>query len=648
MLEKKSGNCYRYPADPGKVQGNISFTNKGFSFVNTDSGEEIFIGASDSHTALHHDRVWVKKYKKSYGKRPEGKVIKVAKRADEPIFGILKRESYGWVAIPETPAPPVIFYILEGEEELEEGKMAELTDVIWRHPDHYPQARVKDVLGSPEDSENDLIIVKKMFGLQEEFPETVQKKVEKMELPDIANISDNRFDFRDRKVFTIDPETAKDYDDAISLDISEDGHWLLGVHIADVSHYVKENGETDKEALERGTSVYLGDSVVPMLPEKLSNKLCSLVPEEERLTFSILMELSKSGRVLDFLITPGVIRSDYRFSYQEAQKILDQEEGKFYDKLKDMHELANTLHDRRKKYGSVDFDIPEPIFELDEKGMPHEIRPSERLATHNLIEEFMLLANRCIARRIAVHRKSEKLPFIYRVHESPSREKLIGLYDILNKLGIKLKMPKNFTSRDMAEILDKIEESPFRQFIEQVSLRSMEKAIYTEKPKGHFGLGFDHYTHFTSPIRRYPDLMVHRLLKHYLNSCKKDKLDHFREIVPKVAQKSTDREINAMEAEREFIKLKQIRFISNKIGNEYQGVITGVIEAGIFVEIPDYLIEGMVPVRKMYDDYYVYDEENHQLKGKKSNKTYRLGDIVKIRVERVSLSDREIDFALVQ
>ena len=349
MLEKKSGNCYRYPADPGKVQGNISFTNKGFSFVNTDSGEEIFIGASDSHTALHHDRVWVKKYKKSYGKRPEGKVIKVAKRADEPIFGILKRESYGWVAIPETPAPPVIFYILEGEEELEEGKMAELTDVIWRHPDHYPQARVKDVLGSPEDSENDLIIVKKMFGLQEEFPETVQKKVEKMELPDIANISDNRFDFRDRKVFTIDPETAKDYDDAISLDISEDGHWLLGVHIADVSHYVKENGETDKEALERGTSVYLGDSVVPMLPEKLSNKLCSLVPEEERLTFSILMELSKSGRVLDFLITPGVIRSDYRFSYQEAQKILDQEEGKFYDKLKDMHELANTLHDRRKK-----------------------------------------------------------------------------------------------------------------------------------------------------------------------------------------------------------------------------------------------------------------------------------------------------------
>jgi ribonuclease R len=385
-----------------------------------------------------------------------------------------------------------------------------------------------------------------------------------------------------------------------------------------------------------------------MLPEKLSNKLCSLVPEKERLTFSVLMEVSKNGRVLDFLITPGVIRSDYRFNYKEAQNILDQEEGRFYDKLKDMHELANTLHDRRKKYGSVDFDIPEPIFELDEKGMPHEIRPSERLDTHNLIEEFMLLANRCIARRIAVHRKSEKLPFIYRVHESPSREKLIGLYDILNKLGIKLKMPKNFTSRDMAEILDKIEESPFRQFIEQVSLRSMEKAIYTEKTKGHFGLGFDHYSHFTSPIRRYPDLMVHRLLKHYLNGCTKEKLDHFREIVPKVAKKSTDREINAMEAEREFVKLKQIRFISDKIGNEYQGVITGVIEAGIFVEIPDYLIEGMVPVRKMYDDYYVYDEENHQLKGEKTNKTYRLGDIVKIRVERVSLSDREIDFALVK
>ncbi|MCF7740412.1 MAG: ribonuclease R [Candidatus Marinimicrobia bacterium] len=647
MLEKKSGNCYRYPSEKRKVQGIISFSTKGFSFVNTDDGEEIFIGASDSETALHHDRVWVKKYKKSYGKRPEGKVIKIASRSNEPVFGILKREPYGWVAIPESPAPPIIFYILEGEKELEEGKMVQLEDIIWRHPDHYPQAKVTSVLGSPEDPANDLIIVKKMFGLEEEFPDDVQKEVSGMELPDLDSLSGDRFDFRDRVVFTIDPETAKDFDDGVSLDKSDDGHWLLGVHIADVSHYVKEKSAVDNEALQRGTSVYLGDNVVPMLPEKLSNHLCSLVPNQERLSFSVLIELSNTGRVLDFLITPGLIKSDYRFSYQEAQKIIDRGEGQFYEKLQNMNELAKTLHNRRKKYGSVDFDIPEPIFELDEQGMPHEVRPSERLETHRMIEEFMLLANKCIARRIAVHRKSEKLPFIYRVHESPSREKIIGLYDILNRLGINLKMPKNFQTSDMAEILNKIEDYPFHQFIEQISLRSMEKAIYTEEPKSHFGLGFEHYTHFTSPIRRYPDLIIHRLLKKYHGGCDQKLLNHYREKLPKIAKKATKREINAMGAEREFTKLKQIRFISSKIGQKYKGVITGVIEAGIFVEIPDYLIEGMVPVRKMNDDYYVYDEENHQLKGRHNNKTYRLGDIVEIQVVRVSLSDREIDFELI-
>lgn len=646
-LERTSGNRYRYPAEKGKVQGIISFSTKGFGFVNTDEGEEIFIGASDSYIALHHDRVWVKKYKKSYGKRPEGKVIKIAKRSNEHIFGILRREPYGWTAVPETPAPPVIFYILESDKDLQEGQMVELVDVVWRHPDHYPQAKVKSILGSPEDPRNDLKIVKKMFGLQSKFPDEVKNEVKAMELPDMNSLAEDRFDFRDRVVFTIDPETAKDFDDAVSLDKSQDGNWLLGVYIADVSHYVKENSATDKEALKRGTSVYLGNSVIPMLPEKLSNKLCSLMPAEDRLTFSILIELSNNGRVLDFLITPGIIKSDYRYSYKEAQGILNRGEGKYYDKLSSMNELAKTLHNRRKKYGSVDFDIPEPIFEFDERGMPHEIRTSERLDTHRLIEEFMLLANRCIANRVAVHRKDENLPFIYRVHDSPSRERLISLYDILNRLGMNFKMPKKFQTRDLAEILDAVEKSPFKLFIEQLSLRSMEKAIYTEEPREHFGLGFSHYSHFTSPIRRYPDLMVHRLLKLYLGDFEQKRVNHFREIVPDIAKKCTDREINAMEAEREFVKLKQIRFMRDKIGEEFKGVITGVIKAGIFVEISDFLVEGMVPVRKMYDDYYIFDEENHQLKGRKTNKTYKLGDIVKIRVVRVSLRDREIDFALI-
>ena len=647
LVERGGGSSYRFVERESRIQGIISFSTKGFSFVTTESGKEIFISANDFYTALHHDRVWVEKYNKKSGERTEGKVVKIANRSDENIYGILKKESFGWVAVPESPAPPVKFFIKDSDEKLEEGQLAELTNIVWQHPSNYPQAKVCSLLGSPLKPENDLKIVKNMYGLKEKFPPEVQKEIEELTAPKISEAVEDRLDFRDNITFTIDPESAKDFDDAVSLDKSENGNWLLGVHIADVTHYVEDGSQIDQEALDRGTSVYLGDSVIPMLPEKLSNELCSLVPKEDRLAFSILIELAQTGRVVDFVITPSIIRSRKRFSYEEAQDILDKGEGKYHDKLKAMLELSKILRKRRKKYGSIDFDIPEPIFELDEKGFPREVRRSERRQTNRLIEEFMLMANKCVARRIAVHRKSEDLPFIYRVHESPNREKIIGLYDILNKLGINYKRPKEFTSSDLAEILEEIQDSPFREFIEQVALRSMEKAVYTEEPKGHFGLGFQHYTHFTSPIRRYPDLMIHRLLKEYLQDSDKIDKEKYKDQIPAIAEKSTDMEINAMEAEREFIKIKQIRFISTKIGQIYTGVITGVIEAGLFVEISKFLIEGMVPVRKMNDDYYIFDEENHCMEGRHTGKIFRLGDIVKIKVERVSLMDREIDFELI-
>ncbi len=641
-------STYGIPDKSQEVSGIISFTTRGFAFVKTNDEEEIFVNASDTNVALHKDLVQVAIKRKSQGKKREGKVVKVLKRANEPVYGILKKDGKSWEVIPESPFPPTNIILLEEKPEYEEDKLVEVHNIKWYSPRNYPVAEFKQTIGSPDNPADDFLIIQRMFDLAEEFPEDILKQADQLKIPKISEMSKTRLDLRDKDIFTIDPKTAKDFDDAISLEILDNDLMELGVHIADVSHFVKEGSELDKIALDRSMSCYLGDNVIPMLPEKISNELCSLKPNEPRLAFSVLMKITTSGEVKDYDIRESLIESKKRFTYEEAQQILDTKKGPYYKELQRMNQLHKTLLKNRKAKGSIDFDLPEPIFKFDDKGLPIEISRSERRDTNRLIEDFMLLANKVIATHIAVTNKSKNLPFVYRIHETPTDEKINQLYAVLKQLGIKAEKPtKKFTPQDMQKILDKIKDTPFANFIEQISLRSMTKAQYSTQPLSHFGLAFSHYTHFTSPIRRYPDLIVHRLLKKYAGGAKAQDIDYYSKKLPKICDFCTELEIKYLEAEREFIKIKQIRFLADKIGEEYTGIITGVLDFGFFVEISEFLVEGLVHVRTLNDDFYVYSEDQHTLKGRDHGKTYRLGDTVKIKIKEVSIKTRRIDFLLI-
>ena len=646
---KGQKNSYGFP-DPSKdITGVISFSTRGFAFVTTQDDEEIFIAAHDTDVALHHDTVQIKIAHKSRGKRREGKVLKVLERGNESVFGVLRKDGNTWEVIPESPCPPVSIVLLEVHTDFEENKLVEITDVEYHSLRSYPIGKFKQIIGSPDNPADDFVIIQKMFNLGEEFPDHILAETEKLKFPKISELPKSRLDLRKKDIFTIDPLTAKDFDDAVSLERIDDNLMELGVHIADVSHFVKEGSELDKLALERSMSCYLGDKVIPMLPEKLSNELCSLKPNEPKLAFSVLMKITDDGIVKNYKIRETIIESKKRFTYEEAQEIIDKGEGIFHDELAAMKKLHKTLFKNRTEKGSVDFDLPEPVFKFDENGLPIDISPSKRKDTNRLIEDFMLLANKVVATHIAINSPNEELPFVYSVHEPPSEEKINSLFDTLKSLKINLPKPvKNFMPLDLQKILNHIKDTPFAFFIEQISLRSMTKAIYTTQSHGHFGLAFQHYSHFTSPIRRYPDLIVHRLLKKYANKPSGQDLDFYRKSLPRSLDYCTQQEIKYMEAEREFVKIKQIRFLANKVGEEYDGVITGVLEFGFFVEITKFLVEGLVHVRLLNDDFYIYNQEQHTLTGRDFEKSFRLGDQVRIKVKEVSIKERRIDFLLIK
>ncbi|MCD6204225.1 MAG: ribonuclease R [Candidatus Marinimicrobia bacterium] len=642
-IERRPKNCYCIPMKGQRITGKISFSSRGFAFVTPEEGMDIFIGSYDTGTAFHGDIVRVEKFRKQSGKNPEGKVIEIVERSEAPLFGTLKQKKQGWVAIPEMPAPPVSIVIINQVDKMKSGQIVELTNLVWEHPKFDPRAEIKQILGMPEDPRDDVPILLKMFGIKQDFPAPVIKELKNYKTTANRGDLQNRSDFRNWEIFTIDPESAKDFDDAVSLEILPDGNWKLGVHIADVSHYVKAGSALDREARNRGTSIYLGDTVVPMLPEKISNEICSLQPGVDKLTLSVIMTIDKFGNVIDYRIVPGIIKSVRRFNYREVQEIIDRKDGPYHETLLSMHRLSAILRKKRFEAGSIDFDIPEPIFRIGEDGIPTEIKPSERLDSHKLVEEFMLLANRKVAEWIAVQRKREKLSFVYRVHQAPADDDIEYLYELLQRLGLNYRKPNPVTPNDIRKILLEIENLPFKLFIEQIALRSMSKARYSAQPHQHFGLAFRYYTHFTSPIRRYPDLMVHRLIKLYSKPVSPEDKTYFRRSLPKTAELSTENEIRAMQIERAYIKVKQIRFLAKKAGNWYNGIITGVMEFGFFVEISDYLVEGLVHVRTLEDDYYVFDEQNHTLKGRRSKRTFRLGDRVKVKIASVSVKERLID-----
>jgi ribonuclease R len=651
------------------VTGKLQINAKGFGFLLLEEGADIFIAYDNLANAMDGDTVEVVVFNR--GKKPSGKIVRVIERSGRTIIGIFRRAEGGGKVYPEDERLPSSLFIPQREidsfkdrKNLKEGRVVTAELIEWKDPKKKPRGTVTAVLGDQDEPGMDLKVVALSYGLPLDFPEKIAREAKTLRDPVINKEVKDRLDLRKLDCFTIDPESAKDFDDALSLRQLPSGLFEVGVHIADVSHFVPEGGIIDKEAWERGTSVYFVQKVLPMLPERLSNEICSLVPNKPRLAFSVLMELDSLGELHDYQIRESVIRSKQRFTYEEVEAVIKGGTHKYAPALHLMQVLSQVLRKRREEKGSIDFDMTETVITLDKEGIPRTIKPKESLQSHRLVEEFMLLANKVVAGHIIKAEKEleRNIPFVYRVHEKPAEKDVTAFLATVSNLGIPYKIGKTVEPDDYRNILGIIENLEFKNLVEKVALQSMTKAVYSTENRGHFGLAFDAYTHFTSPIRRYPDLVVHRLLKHYLQLlptdlkarrkaawAKKQLADTKKRkaSIEETCAHSNKREKIAVSAEREYSKIKSLEFLAKKLGHSYEGVITGVTSFGLFVEISHYLIEGLVHVSKMKDDHYQYDSENYLYKGERSGKVYRLGDLVKVKIERVSVEDRKADFSLV-
>lgn len=628
------------------VEGIVEMENDGSAYVVTDDNQEVFVPEYNLNHALHGDRVKVAISPKRRRKRMEAEVVEVVERAKRTFVGSIKIEkNYGFVIPDNRLMPHDIFIPKEGFKNAKNGQKVIVHITDWPRNTKNPMGEVVEVIGNPGVHEVEMHAILAEFELPYRFPEELDKFAEK--IPEKITKADyeQRRDFRDIPTFTIDPSDAKDFDDALSLRRISDTTFEVGVHIADVTHYVKQGSPIDNEAIERATSVYLVDRCVPMLPERLSNFICSLRPNEEKLCFSAVFEMDMDGNVQKQWFGRTVILSQHRFSYEEAQEVIEGGEGPMANEILTLHEIAQKLRIKRLKAGAINFDRDEVKFKLDETGKPLGVFFKVQKESNQLIEEFMLLANLSVAEFVG--RNREKQParsFVYRIHDKPNPEKFESFRSFITRFGYNIEGGSDKQiSKSLNKLLGQLKGTKEQNLIETLALRSMAKARYSASNIGHYGLGFPYYTHFTSPIRRFPDMMVHRLLAHYLDGGKSKN----EEELERLCKHSSEMEIKATEAERASIKYKQVEFMSDKIGQEFLGVITGVTNFGLFVELIETKCEGLLPSRELTDDFYEFDEENYCLVGRQSGRKFQLGDEVNVEVWRANLPKKQLDFKLV-
>ena len=617
-----------------------------------DGGERVWIAERSMGCALNGDRVEVVLFPRRKGKEQEGEVVEVLERKKTEFVGILEvKPTFAFLNIDKKLLTHDMFIPLDKLNGGKDGQRCVGRIMEWVSKEKNPIGEIVTVLGDVGDNDAEMHAILAEFGLPYSYPQEVEDAAN--EISDIIDTEEiaRRMDMRDVVTFTIDPRDAKDFDDALSIRKLETGLWEIGVHIADVTHYVTPNSIIDKEAYKRATSVYLVDRTVPMLPERLCNNICSLRPNEDKLSYSVVFHVDEFAEVKDYKICRTVINSNRRFTYEEAQQIIETGEGDYAQEVLKLNELAKMLRVKRFAKGAIAFDRVEVRFEIDEKGKPLSVYFKEAKESNMLIEEFMLLANKTVAAHIGKPKavkgaKSKPKTFVYRVHDVPNPDKLENFSTFIKRFGYKLKTTgkSEVVSAAINNLLDQVTGKREQNLIETLAIRSMAKATYTTENIGHYGLAFDYYTHFTSPIRRYPDMMVHRLLTRYLfeegHSVNKNEFEEY-------CEHSSDMEQLAASAERASIKYKQVEYMSERLGQVYDGVISGVTDWGIYVELNENKCEGMIPIRCLDDDYYEFDEKNYCIVGRHTGKRYQLGDELTVKIAKADLVKKQLDFVLV-
>ena len=642
LTEEQRGS-YRLLEKTSTLITNIKNTNSRGSYANIDEENEVFIPKEYAQFSLAGDEVEVLLFPKRKNKQ-EGEVIQVIKRRKEEFVGIIDDSSSNYFLI--TDDRKISFDVFIPPKTIKKEYLNKKVVVKvdgWDSKYKNPIGKVIQVIGEIDDHNTEINSILYDYGFSPKFPDKVEKEANKISKDVSKDEVSKRLDIRKTTTFTIDPKDAKDFDDALSVKKLKNGNWEVGVHIADVSHYVKMGGVIDTEAIERATSVYLVDRVIPMLPEVLSNNICSLKPNVDRLAYSILFEMDESANMVNYTIKKTVIHSDVRFTYQTAQDVIDNKEGKLVTELLLLDKLSKILRDKRQQNGSINFESTEVKFILDKNNNPIDVYFKESLSTNHLIEEFMLLANKTVAKHIGFPTKDAKT-FVYRVHDIPDSDRISTLNNIVKKFGHSINNESsNKLSQSINKLLKNVKGKGEQQMVETLTIRSMAKAIYTTNNIGHYGLAFKHYSHFTSPIRRYPDLIVHRLLEQYINGG--NSVD--KETIEKICNHCSEMEKVSSRAERDSIKYMQVKFLKNKIGAIYDGVISGVTEWGLYIEITENKCEGLVKVSSIKDDHYIFDEKKYALIGNRTKFSYQIGQKVKIKIQRADLERKQMDFILV-